>query len=331
MKRLLLPALALLVASCTTTKNKGPERGTRPSEQAMQAALADTVNPREFGLTIYRSPEGPVFTDTNRVHPAQDDLLDFVDKKSLAPVVLWETPDGQKIPVVFDTRSPKTWVEILTAQSLGFRAVGPTPFSARPRHLTDDTEGYLALRSSLTFGAVRFESPLWHVRPQYKTLGPLGRGLKKPEPMVVFGLDMMKSFAYVRFDFTTLSVSFATDMPYKPNKLAVVANLPFKITPEGLSVEGIVDTYRGPVLLDTGGDYEVAMKLGETSSSRVRQVTLGDFARRNVGVNDAEFLGFGADPKPSVGFRLLDGLLVTLDFVNSRVYFEIPPPAEPVP
>lgn len=331
MKRLLLPAVALLTASCTTPKNKGPERGTRPSEQAMQSALADTVNPREFGLTIYRSPEGPVFTDTNRVHPAQDDLLTFADAKSPVPVVVWETPDGQKIPVVFDTRSPKTWVEILTAQALGFRAVGPTPFSARPRHLTDDTEGYMALRSSLAFGAVRFESPLWHVRPQYKTLGPLGRGLKKPEPMVVFGLDMMKSFAYVRFDFSTRSVSFATDMPYKPNKLAVVADLPFKITPEGLSVEGIVDTYRGPVLLDTGGDYEVAMKLGETSSSRIRQVTLGDFARRNAGVNDAEFLGFGADPKPSVGVRLLDGLLVTLDFVNSRVYFEIPPSSEPVP
>jgi hypothetical protein len=149
--------------------------------------------------------------------------------------------------------------------------------------------------------------------------------------LVVVGLDLMKSFAYVRFDFATRSVSYATDLPYKPNKLSLAADLPFKITPEGLAVEGILGDYRGTVLLDTGGDYEVAMKLGETSPSKLRQVTLGDFVRRNATLNDAEFLGFGSDPKPSVGARLFADTLVTLDFVNSRVYVEIPVRPEPEP
>lgn len=331
MKRLLPVLSAAVLSACVSSKPKGPERGTRPSEAVMQAALADTLNPQSFGLTIYRSAEGPVFTDTNRTHPAQEDLLEFADKTRSLPVVKWETRERAPVFVLFDTRSPRSWVEFGTAQQLRFRPLGPTPFAARARHVTDDTDGYMALVPSLDFGAVRMESVLWHVRPMYGTLGPVGRGITKPEPLVVVGADFMRAFAHVRFDFLRRQVSFATDLAYRPNKLHVVADLPFKLTPGGIQVDGLIDEYRGPVLLDTAGDYDLAMTLTEGSTPLARQVTLGNFARRNVPVNDAEFLGLPPKGPPSIGNRLLDGLVVTLDFETSRVTFEAAPDIEPRP
>jgi hypothetical protein len=329
MIRFPLLLLVLLSAGCASTKPKSPERGSRPTPEVMQSVLSATLAPAHYGMAIYRSPEGPVFTDSNRVHPGQEDVLAFARPAMPVPLVIWETTSSQKIPVLLDTRSPRTWVEFLTAQALGFRPVGPTPFSTRARHLVDDTEGYLALRPSLDFGAIRLENALWQVRPQHLTLGPLGRGLTAPEPLVVLGLDTLKSFAQVRFNFAEHGVGYATDLPYRPNKLNLLASLPFTLTPEGLAVDGAVDDYRGPVLIDTGGHYEVAMKLTETSPARLRQVTLGDFVRRQVAVNDAEFLGFGSAPKPSVGALFFDGLVLTLDFVSSKLYLEAPSSSTP--
>jgi hypothetical protein len=144
--------------------------------------------------------------------------------------------------------------------------------------------------------------------------------------MVVIGADLMQSLAYVRFDLFTRTISYATDLPYRSNKLYKLAELPFKLTPQGIAVEAMFDGKPQTLIIDTGGDYEVAMFLDDNATPLIRRLVIGDFARVSVPVNDAEFLGLGVRAPTSAGIRLFDGLILTLDFENSQFILETPTP-----
>ncbi len=318
-------ALAMVLSSCISREN--PRKGTPATAGEVNALLSESRDPRRLFITVYRSKDGPVFADATRPHPGQQEEFDLARVNgSSAPVFTIMDESKDPVPFLIDPRSKHSWIDFQTAMRLRIRAIGPDPYSAYIDHIADPTEGFIGVAENLSFSRMlSLESVIINVRPYIESLGPLNRGWSKPEPLCLLGLETLRAFKAIQLDFPAGKVRFSVDGGYKPSPDLLVAALPARIGKLGLEVDGILDGYKGPVHFDLAGRFAVAAP--NPARARMQQVTLGDFAARDVAVLDADDLGLQTGGLPSVGYDLFKELIVTLDNERGRIVLELPPPS----
>ena len=317
----LIPVLLLLTSGCITPKKS--IKGTRPDARELSKKLQDAEDPRKYWIKVYRGKDGPQFIDAHRLHRHQAEEANNTTKRGQnAPTFNLAIRRNQEISSLIDTMSEKNWIEYLTADTYGVRTIGPEPYFLQPKHVKDEVESYIGLLPKVRIGNLHMESVIVNVRPQYQTLGPLNRGLERPDPMMVLGHDFLKPFSFVQFDNLNRIISFSTTSAYRTVKPNVIAALDFRYDAKGLVVQGSTKFYRGDIAIDLAGDYEMAVPYPE--SIREKQLILGDFVRQDITVSNSLDYGFYANCLPSIGNKLLQDFIVTIDNQKKKIYFELP-------
>ena len=320
-----LCALLVLASSCFSSRN--PRKGTPATPGELKALLSQARDPRSLFITVYKSKEGPIFADANRPHHGQRAEYDLVKVGEYFAPVFYSTDDKkQRFPFLLDIRSQRSWVDYPTALEMRVKPVGPDPYAAYADHLPEAAEGFIGVTETLDISRnLILSSAILNVYPMIENLGPLVRGWIKPEPRMIFGLETLKAFKTVQMDFPAGKVRFWVDGGYKPDPDRVLASLPARVTSKGVTVDGILDGYMGPVYFDPAGKFPLA--LPAPARDTMDQVTLGNFVIRNIPVEDSDTLGLGSGGLPSVGYELLKDLIITIDNGQGRIFLELPPPA----
>ena len=317
---LTLVLLALGLCSCNTTS---PPVGAVPTASTQAEWLSRTKDPRFYSMYVHQTPVGPSFDNANRLHDVQFadfKLLKF--KKAAVTRIEFKDRRGNRVPALIDTTSRRSWVAMDTAAKMEMELLGKRePHAATPEHVKDDYLGYAMALSTLRLDNIAIENGILFARPQYRTLGPMGRGLEKPIPEALIGVDILEKFTSILIDYPRHQMRVATSSTYKPQTGRVVADLPMKQYRGGLVVEGHMGDYEGYFLIDTAGDYEVAMPFPKRGVEP--ELWLDNVRFEDVIVSDSTKPGFGSHQIPSIGGRLLSQYRIVIDFARNRLLFEL--------
>ncbi|NKB23156.1 MAG: hypothetical protein GKR87_01940 [Kiritimatiellae bacterium] len=148
------------------------------SNDQLTTFFKNTRDPRRFWITVYSSPEGPVFSGANRLHPNQRVTIPFIKSTSESiPLVNVRALGSATYTALIDTSSSDSWVDFLTAQSLNVIPLGPPAYERYPRHVKDPFTGYLTVLSTLKLNVLHIESALFSMRTTTGSLGPLSRSV----------------------------------------------------------------------------------------------------------------------------------------------------------
>jgi len=312
--------MTALACSCRSNK---PETGSTPGARELSNLLGNAQDPRKYWIKVYRDDDGPRFIDANRVHLNQAEELEFITGRgSHAPMFDVWIRRNEHIPAVIDTLSEKNYIDFHAATKHGLVPIGPEPYYLKPKHIKDSVESFIGLFPKIRVGHMHMESVIMNARLENLTLGPLSRGINRPNPEIVLGHDFLQPFSFVQFDFVDEVIRLDTTTPYRPARPNVIAELDFVYGSQGLIVNGALEHYRGPMAIDVAGAYELAIPYPERPVET--QLILGELVRRKIPVHDSVALGFYANSVPTIGNRLLQDFLVTLDNKRKKLYLELP-------
>lgn len=298
-----------------------PRTGEADEVAALFAAGRD---PAEFFIHAYRTPEGrPVFTGQNRMPPNERAILLFESPPhSALPVIRTRSASGAELFVLVDTTSRQNWTNLEWRGELGFEPVGPMMIGALPAHVFDETPGYLCVLPELTIDRLRVESVLIYARTERRVFWPLHRHADARQARAVMGVDLLRGFAYVTWDFTGRMMTFSSTVPYDPDPSAVLAELPVDFDPDlgAIEVPWWVDGVESRVIFDCAGDYEVA--LDDPPLELIRQIGLQDLVLRRVRAVEPAEVGLQPVETPYLGTALLRRYRVTLDNRRNTLWIE---------
>ncbi len=325
--------LVLVFASACATR-KPAEPKPLPPEQA-QAFFRGARDPRQFWLTVYESDAGPVVTGGNRLHAERFAHMPFVSSRSSTlPLLEIRGRHPTEYAALLDTSSRGSWVDFDTARAVRATPIAPPLITKHAEHVADPNIGCLSVISTIRLENLRVESALFYVRMVDGPLGPLLRNVptdrkkerkRAPAPLeasFVLGCDWIKSFAFVQIDYPNRSVAFSSTRSYTPSEDHVIAVLPLREKNGIFAFRGTIDTEPVIFLLDSVGDYELAM--ARPADTRARRVTVGDLVFRNTDVVPLDEHHLGLPDHPRIGRKLLEHYRVTFDRSQRLVFFERP-------
>jgi hypothetical protein len=305
---ILFTAAVLLTAGCKTTE-------TKPVAWKEQSAYLSKVrDPRIYGMSIYQTPGGVEYRGGGRLHPNQIESLPMKAEEPLRPVVMLRGGFGLDSPVLLDFSSSASWLEFDLAQTLG-----ALPVSERDAALVklpgEEVTACLSMIPSLRLKQLYIERPLVYVRMANGFLGPLARGIEKPEIKGVIGWDLLKKFGQIQLDYTGKQLVLVTDeKPYASNPAQLIAKVPLVKHAGSCAVRGAIDGKAGLILIDPAGDFEVATD----GAAAVSSVQLDA---------DLVFSGFTVTNSPGgtrIGARLLQNYRITVCPASGTIWFEKP-------
>ncbi len=180
------------------------------------------------------------------------------------------------------------------------------------------------------------DAALFHTRIVDGPLGPLLRNVPpaqknrrdraSEQPFLhapfVLGCDWIKSFAFVQIDYPNQTVSFSTTESYTPSEEHLIAVLPLHEKDGIFAFRGSIDGESAIFLLDSVGDYEIAM--ARPAEPHARRIMVGNLAFRDARVTPLEEQHLGLPENPRIGRRLLARYRVTIDRSQRVVFFERP-------
>ena len=312
--------LLLLGTGCST-----PPKAPVPFTPSELRGLGQSARaPSVFGLTVYPSDFGPVFTGGNRVHESQKALVSFrSSRKSTAPVVEMLPPEPNGFDVLIDTSSRESWIDVDASQKANVALLGQPLYDAKPDHVSSSLGGMAGVVRQLRFKDQLFvEDMIFYVQAAMGPLGALARSETNSRPQAVLGMNTLRAFSYVQINFPEREVVFASTKKYSIDESQLIASLPMKNVKGALACEAVIDGEPATVILDTGGDFELAMK--DPPVRPLRQVSAGDLVARQVIATDSEDLGLGFLDNPRIGRKLLSRFKITLDFKHMLIVFERP-------
>ena len=105
----------------------------------------------------------------------------------------------------------------------------------------------------------------------------------------------------------------------------MIAALPLKEVEGAFATDGAIDGEKKTIILDSAGDFEVAMD--NPPSDTLKQVSVGDLVFRNVKVVESKDQSLGLLSHPRIGRKLLSKFNITFAPKKKLVYFERPGPA----
>jgi hypothetical protein len=316
--------LCLLALALTGCRSPNPELIRPLSDDQLRSFFGKPEDPRRFAITMYSSDDGPVFVGANRLHPGQQTVLPFATARgSTAPVIEGGQKGEEAQPFLLDTSSRESWLRFEAASGLRAVALGTDrAYGTTPSHVRDDIVGYGCLLSHLVLDPLWIENAVFFVRAASGSLGVVGRHVDKPRPEGVIGCNMLREFAYVQMDFQARMVTMTASLSYRPNRDRLIAAVPLLEKDGPYAVSGLVDGKKATIVLDTGGDFEIAlprMQLGP-----VKQVTIGDLVFRGLRPYTLRERGLQPDTVVRLGRQVLARYKVTFDNLRYTVYFEKP-------
>lgn len=324
-----LAALLCLAAGCVTTPEPGGDDeadvdGSVPlTRDEIRTFYERAKDPREFWITVYSSPEGPVFRGDHRTHPNQVEELAFLtDNASDIPVIEAKTGRLNLHPMLIDTTSAETWVNLETAAAMRLAPLGMPAYGTTPVHVADDVPGFLCVAPTLKAGLINVESVLLFARGARGPLGPLGRGVTDPVPVGVLGTRFLEAFSYAVFDFSGRTVVLSSTKTYKPDATRLLATVPFSMADGYLTMDGSLDDRPASFLVDTAGDFTLLVP--DMDGTLVRDLRIGDLHVENVTVAESNEPDLALTDRVRIGARLLSRFKMTLDFKDRVVHFEQP-------
>ena len=320
-KQVLIALLGLAVAGC-----RSPQADLiRPlTDDALRTFFGNPEDPRRFAITMYSSDDGPVFVGANRLHPGQQAVLPFASRRGdTAPVIEAGIKGEDPLPFLLDTSSRENWLRFEAAGALKVTALGTDrAYGITPRHVRDEIVGYGCLMSHLVMDPLWMENVIVFVRAANGPLGMVGRNVIKPGPEGVLGCTALREFAYVQMDFEARLVTLTTSLAYRPDPDRLIAAVPLLDKDGPYAVSGMVDGKKMTLILDTGGDFEIATP--KLTMGPIKQVTIGDLVFRQVRSYTLRERGLSPDTTVRIGRQLLSRYKVTFDNLRYTVYFEKP-------
>lgn len=290
----------------------------------LRALFSRAQDPRRFWITVYGSEDGPLFANANRLHPEQLVALPFQGGKKRAewPLVHVQGTDKQSHLALLDTSSRDGWAapEFI----LGLRGVplGPPAYEAMPEHVLEPIRGFACAIPTVRYDVIQMENWVVHLRAARGPLGYLARREdKKMSPAVILGMSWVSAFAFVQVNYPERLLFLSSTSPYTPSADHLIADLPLKVVHGALAIEGLVDGEPKTLILDTAGDFEVAMNNPPAEPVRV---SLGDLVFPRAQAVSGRDQALGLPEYPRVGMRLLSKYKVTIAAKAKRVYFERP-------
>lgn len=317
------------VCGACVTHNKNEIQPLNESQK--RAFFEGAKDPRLFWITVYQTTAGPQFSGANRLHPEQLAQLSFLSRpalqvfskdKSAPPLIEVTTTESTKYIALVDTSSKESWLAYDTARKMGATPLGPPAFEFRPEHVVDDISGYLSAVDTLRMEGVSIETALFYVRAAKGPLGALARRELDRPPVMVIGCNLLKTFQLVRFDYAQRSLLLAVDADYEPMNSNLVASVPLRDVRGAFGGSGVLDGRPVEFILDSAGDFELAMT--DPPSGLVRQISLGDLVFRNVSAISCTDADLSLASYPRIGRRLLERFKITFDNKRRMVHFEKP-------
>lgn len=335
-------AAALLgAAGCATPP---PLEPTPIGQDELDRFLGSAVDARKYGITTYADSAGLRFESANRVHLGQSARMPFVSpKNSPLPIVRAETPLSDPFPVLLDTSARQNWAAMASIRGMEYRLFSP-PAGEYPDHVSADIPGYAGAGNKLIFDRLHVEYPTYYVPPARGGLGPLARAGERPDvdartrkavdqtarrmPAVV-GAALLRSFAFVRFDFPERAVLFSTDRAFEPAvPSAVRASLPLREWKGRPAVQALWAGEPATLVIDTAGDFDV--------SAPGPVLPDGPLVLGRLAIDDLQLVAHADRGLPEtfparLGLGVLSRFAVTLDYKRQRVWFEekpLPAPAK---
>lgn len=313
--------VVLLAGGCVTT----PSNETKPlTDDQLRAVFGRAKDARSFWITVYTSPNKTAqFSGANRVHPEQIAERKFVkETESTAPMIDVDNGREEKCVALIDTTTTRNWIDFPTFTRTKAIPLGPPAYDYTPRHVNDDVAGYACILTKLRFDQLHMENALLHFRSATGPLGPLARNENRPAPDIVIGCDLIKSFGFVQIDYPRHAVIIASTSEYAPDANTLIATVPLREMEGSFAADGAIDGEKQLFLLDSAGEFEIAMD--NPSSDKLKQVSVGDIVFRNVSVVDSKGQGLGLLKYPRIGRQLLSKFKVTFVPKKKLVHFERP-------
>jgi hypothetical protein len=334
--RVSLATALLFVAGCAS---RAPLESTPLGQDDLDQFLAGGRDARNYGITTYQDPAGTRFEFANRVHQDRSAQMDFISPQNLRiPVIRARTASFVDFNLLLDSSARQNWLLLPSVRAMDYVPFKP-PTGEYADHVVAEIPGYAGVANKIVLDALHIESPVFYVPPARGGLGPLARANERPlldelgekalksrralgmKTQAVMGASLMRSFAYIRFDFPGRNVRFSSHMTYTPAaSSSVLANLPMRDWHGRPAVPATFDGNSILLVIDTGGDFELSLP-GEARDN-TGPLVLGDLQIDDVRACSHAELGLPESFPARLGRRLLARYIVTLDHKNQRVWFE---------
>lgn len=310
------------LSGCETLKSTAKPKDA-PDQENLKV-FAEGRDPAEFFIHRYRSEAGEtVFTGYNRQPQATRAVLLFESPAhSVLPLVRARASAGAEFLVLADTASRQNWTSLELRETIGLVPVGPDRVGAIPAHVLDDTPGYLCILPQIELDRLGVEAVLIYARVGRKTFWPMPRHADARAAQGILGMDLLRSFASVTWDYANRMMEFSSTEPYSPPSERVLAELPINFEPEtgALMVNCVVDGREEPMVFDSAGNYELAMV--DPTLEPIRQIGLEDLVFRRILAVTPQSVGLVAGETSYLGAALFRNYRVTLDNRKNVLWIE---------
>lgn len=293
------------------------------SRSELQAIFARAQDPRRHWITVYEGEEGHIFGNVFRAHGEPITTIPFLKSRSPAWPVIALGDGKKKAPVaLIDSTSGHCWATPAFLASVRGVPLGPTPYERVPVHVQDQVAGYAFVVPSLRYDSLQVENNIFYLRPEHGSLGFLARRPKAdPEPEVVLGASWMAGFSFVQINYPERVVVLSTTIPYAPSADQLLAELEVRWVKGAIATEGMIGGEPATIILDTAGDFAVALPEAKPDGVRVSVGDIGFPRSPAVALRDA---ALGLPEYPRIGAQLLSKYKVTFVVRADRVYLERP-------
>lgn len=306
-----------LLTGCSSTKNQNENR---LSDAQIQSALASAKPPQQFGFTVYPTQDGIAMNGNARLHP-----LHVASEKFMGdayPIIKMEGSAARmKLNALIDTSSADSWFEYKKAMEFrtSFLGLDNRTIPYRGSSYIGEVPAYAAVIPQLRINQLFIENSPVYVRMATGSLGPLVRGIEKPQIDAIIGFDILRNFEYVQIDLMRKTINFSSTEPYTTNDERLIGEA-FIVNAKGagLAVQGDVSGKETPILLDFAGNYSFALPNANVNTTK--QVDLGEV----VYINTPTVRAVTADGLPRAGQQMLRKFIVTICPRTRVVYFERP-------
>lgn len=310
--------LAFLAGGCATSNEIKPLTDSR-----LRGIFSQAKDARNFWVTVYQADKGVQFAGANRLHPEHIASLPFItETSSTAPMIHADNGREETIAALIDTTAARSWLDFATFTRVKATPLGPPAYDYTPRNVNDSIPGYASILTKLRFDQLHMESALFHFRAATGPLGYLARGEDHPAPSAILGCDILKAFAFVQIDYPNHSVIFSATSEYSPDVTNLIAALPLNEVEGAYAAEGMADNEKKLILLDSAGNFEMAMD--NPPSDKLKQISVGDLVFRNVTAVSSKDRSLGLLSHPRIGRQLLSRFKITFVPKKKLVYFERP-------
>lgn len=318
-KLLSLLAACSLLAGCSTfsKRNKGE---MLLNETQIKQALSNAKPPQQFGFSVYPIGNDIAMNGSARLHPRHMATADF--ENTTSPVInITGSSSRTDMMALIDTSMRESWMEYDTAKKFKatFLGLDGRTIPYRGNLNIGAAPAYAAVVSQMRINQLFIEDTPIFVRMAANSIGPLSRGIQRPNINAVIGYDVLKNFEYIRFNLKKGTVDFSATTPYTPSETSLIGTAGIvKVPGVGLAVEGTVDSQKTPIVLDFAGNYFLSRNDVAVNFTRVS--SLGEV----VFVNQPTIPGMSPDGLPRAGLRMLSSYIVTVCPRTGVVYFERP-------